>query len=139
VNVKAASLTLALVACAAPVATPPPDNAGAYRSPAASGPVTSWLVLARGPAAGTAGTLTFRIDERTPVAQLLVKAVDGAPEIEQIEIEYTGNQGSQIIRLGRALAEGDGQVIELRDRRQISKLIVTTDPDSTGEYIVFGA
>jgi hypothetical protein len=136
---KVASLALILGACAAPVATPPPDNAGAYRNPATTAPVTGWLVLARGPAAGTAGTLTFRIDERTPVAQLLVKSVAGAPEIEQIEIEYTGNQGSQIIRLGRTLPEGDGQVIELRDRRQISKLIVTTDPDSTGEYIVFGA
>jgi hypothetical protein len=136
---KAASLALALFACAAPVATPPPTNAGAFQDPAAGSPVTGWLVLARGPAAHTAGTLTFDVTERTPVSQLLLKAVDGAPEIEQIEIEYTGNQGSQIIRLGRPLNAGDGQVIELRNRRQISKLIVVTDPDSSGEYIVFGA
>jgi hypothetical protein len=67
-----------------------------------------------------------------------VKSIQGAPEIEHIQIEYVDDSQPQVVRLERQLAEGDGQVIELRHKKQISKLVVTTDPDSTGEYIVFG-
>jgi hypothetical protein len=129
-----------LFACAPPPATtaPGPNNPGAFSEPAPASPVRGWVVLARGPANGTAVSHTHEVTDPAPVAQLLVKAIQGAPEIEQIEIEYVDDQMPQIVRLERRLAEGDGQVIELRAKRQISKLVVVTDPDSTGEYIVFG-
>ena len=137
---KQAILGLALFACAPSPATsaPGPNNPGAFTEPAPASPVRGWVVLARGPADPAAVSRTFDISEPAPVAQIMVKAVEGAPEIEQIQIEYVDDSQPQVVRLERPLGTGDGQVIELRQRKQISKLVVVTDPDSTGEYIVFG-
>ena len=139
---KHAILGLALFACATAPATsaPGPDNPGAFTAgPAApASPVRGWVVLARGPADPAAVSRTYEVTDPAPVAQIMVKAINGAPEIEQIQIEYADDSQPHVVRLERQLAEGDGQVIELRQTKQISKLVVVTDPDSTGEYIVFG-
>jgi hypothetical protein len=137
---KHAILGLALFACATPPATSAsgPNNPGAFTEPAAASPVRGWVVLARGPADPAAVSRTYEITEPSAVAQIMVKSIEGSPEIEQIQIEYVDDSQPQVVRLERPLSQGDGQVIELRHKKQISKLVVVTDPDSTGEYIVFG-
>jgi len=127
-----------VVACA-PNASPPPAapqqaNAGAFgESPGAA--VRSWVVLGEADAIDL--SQTHVVTSREPFDELLVKATDGAPEIEQIQIELEDHT-SKLIRLDKKLPAGEGQVIELRDKRPISKIIVFTDPDSKGRYMVFG-
>lgn len=96
----------------------------------------AWVLLAEVPVVEV--TQTIPVTSTEPFGQLIVKGIDGAPEIEQIEIEYA-DRGSRVVRLDRKLPAGEGQVIELRERRPIAKLVVTTDPDAPGRYVVFGA
>lgn len=129
-------LFLFLAACAS--APPPNNHVGAYRDPAAAAPaVRDWVVLGNGV---PAIDLQQQIIVTRPTAfdQLLVKGVSGAPEIQQIEIQYD-DRSVHTVTLDRKLPAGEGQVIELRDRRAITRLTVFTDPDGQGSYSVFGS
>ncbi|HEU0036502.1 MAG TPA: hypothetical protein VFQ53_38080 [Kofleriaceae bacterium] len=136
---------LVLGACAprttsypAPASPPPPSNAGAFHEVQPRQPVVAdWFVLGQAVQTGEL-TQTIYVDGRDPVSQLLVKADSGEPEIEQIEITYSDNQ-SKRVTLDRKLVAGDGQVIELRERRAIQKIVVYADPDSRGQYTIFGS
>lgn len=44
-----------------------------------------------------------------------------------------------MVRLSKTLAEGEGQVIELRERKPIARIVVVTDPDAPGQLVIFGA
>jgi hypothetical protein len=114
-----------------PVAT----NSGAFSDPAPAG-INSWIELGGAQAVNT--SQTHQVTTLEPFAQLMVKAVDGELEIEQIQIEYA-NHENRIVQMKRKFVKGEGQVIELREKRPIAKIIVFTDPDSTGSYIVYGA
>jgi hypothetical protein len=116
---------------------PAATNPGAFSDD--SSPVRGWVVIG-GAEANENGAMSqsYDVDTRQPFAQLLVKAVDGAPEIEQIQIEYDTHE-TRLVPFARRLAAGEGQVIELREKRPIAKIVVYTDPDSSGRYIVFGS
>ena len=138
-------IALVFAACAPRSVTPVPssENAGAFADPPArvmpredgSEAVRGWVVLGRAQTTNLSQTHVVTTGE--PFAQILVKAVDGEAEIEQIEITYRDHQ-SRVVRLGRRLVAGDGQVIELREKRPIEKIVVHTDPDSRGDYVLFG-
>jgi hypothetical protein len=142
--VKHAIFAMMLAACA-PSAVPAPStaNSGAFVDPPArvlptSGggeAVKGWVVLGKAHTVDLAQTHLITTTE--PFDELLVKAVDGEPEIEQIEIQYRDRQ-SRTVRLERRFAAGEGQVIELRDKRAIEKIVVHTDPDTQGDYVLYG-
>ena len=129
-------LMLFLVACGG--APPPDSHVGAYRDPAVSAPaVRDRVVIGNGvPAVNLQQQIM--LTQPTAFNQLLVKGVSGAPEIQQIEIQYD-DKSVHTVTLDRKLPEGEGQVIELRDRRAITRLTVFTDPDGQGSYSVFGS
>jgi hypothetical protein len=131
-------LPLYLVLVAACGGAPASNHVGAYRDPVAAAPaVRDWVVLGDNV---PAVALQQQVIVQSPHAfgQLLVKGVSGAPEIQQIEIEYD-DKSVHTVTLERTLPAGEGQVIELRDRRAIRKLTVFTDPDGQGTYAVFGS
>jgi hypothetical protein len=145
-----ACVAIMMFACApngvAPAPTEPvrpAGNPGAFADPAPARilppdrgeAVRGWVVLGRAPVIDLAQTHLVTTAE--PFSQILVKAIDGAPEIEQIVIEYR-DRGSQAVRIERKLVAGQSQVIELREKRPIDRIIVRTDPDSHGDYVVFG-
>jgi hypothetical protein len=134
-------LTLFFVVACAPngtraIAAPrsAPDS-GAFQDPSPA-VIDKWVTIAEAPTIDL--SQEHVILSRESFGQLLVKAIDGAPEIEQIEIEYADHE-SRVVKLERKLVTGEGQVIELREKRPIAKLVVFTDPDSSGTYVVFGA
>ena len=99
--------------------------------------VRDWVVIGNGvPAVNLQQQIM--LTQPTAFNQLLVKGVSGAPEIQQIEIQYD-DKSVHTVTLDRKLPEGEGQVIELRDRRAITRLTVFTDPDGQGSYSVFGS
>ena len=131
-------LFLVIAAACGGAPSPATNHVGAYRDPAAAPPaVRDWVVLGDNVAAVS---LQQQVVVRSPQAfgQLLVKGVTGAPEIQQIEIEYD-DKSVHTVTLDRTLPAGEGQVIELRDRRAITRLTVFTDPDGQGTYAVFGS
>lgn len=135
-------ITLALVAACTPNGARVPEapasnvsNTGAFQEPEAA-VIHKWVTIAEAPTIDL--SQEHVILTRESFGQLLVKATDGAPEIEQIEIEYADHE-SRVVKLERKLVTGEGQVIELREKRPIAKLVVHTDPDSSGTYRVFGA
>jgi hypothetical protein len=136
---RAALLGLTLAACAANGSTAVPPAAslppGGFRDEAVTAPVQRWVLLGERPVVNVSQTIDVATTE--PFTQLIVKGIDGAPDIEQIEIEYA-DQGSRVVRLQRKLPAGEGQVIELRERRPIARLVVTTDPDAPGRYVILG-
>jgi hypothetical protein len=136
-------LAAALLGACAPNGTTPapaqpqPTNAGVFREPTPRVPVHDWVVLSGVTAtANTAQDIPVGAGEA--FSQLLVKAIAGEPEIEQMEI-YFANDESRLIKLDHKLVAGDGQVIELREKRAIKRIIVYTDPDSQGTYTIYGA
>ncbi|HEY5937373.1 MAG TPA: hypothetical protein VIU61_22150 [Kofleriaceae bacterium] len=131
-------LPLALFLAACGGAAPPNNHVGAYRDPAVSAPaVRDWVVIGTGVPAVNLQQQIMLTQPRA-FGQLLVKGVSGAPEIQQIEIQYD-DKSVHTVTLDRTLPEGEGQVIELRDRRAIMRLTVFTDPDGQGSYSVFGS
>lgn len=72
------------------------------------------------------------------IGQLYIKGVAGEAEIQQIQVEYM-DQGVKRIDLDMRFQPGDGQVIELREQRPISRIIVFIDPDTQGTFEVLGA
>lgn len=128
-------------ACATPTAPPPAHQPppGAYSQQTQPRRLTDadWVVLGQAPVAGVSQTV--EVSTTQPFSHLRVEAVEGAPEIEQLEIEYANNGGSRVVRLSKTLAEGEGQVIELRERKPIARIVVVTDPDAAGQFVIFGA
>jgi hypothetical protein len=130
-------LLVMTAACAANSGAPNATG-GAYRDPEIAAPaVRDWVVLG---SEIPAVNLQQQVIVTSPAAfgQLLVKGVSGAPEIQQIEIQYD-DKSVHTVTLDRTLPAGEGQVIELRDRRAITRLTVFTDPDGRGSYAVFGS
>jgi hypothetical protein len=123
------------LACTARDTSVGPANPGAFRAPA-DRTVGEWIELGGGTVGGL--SQSHVVATQRPIETLLVQAVDGAPEIEVIQIHYRDGQ-TRRVRLQRTLPADDGQVIELRERRPISRIVVFTDPDSSGEYVLFGA
>ena len=133
-------LLLFVVACGgtAPAPQPTTTNSGAFHEPDRR-VVRDWAVLSDAVTVdGT--TLVHTLDLRAdspPVEQLLVKAIQGAPEIESLQIIYDDNNVEKV-QLERVLNAGDGQVIELRGRRAIRQIVIATDPDSHGSFAIYG-
>ena len=135
------SAIIVLLAAGCYSQTPPaePANTGAYQQP--TSPAVSagdWVELA--PPVTTTNMqqdITVGVTDR-PFSQLMVKAVDGEPQIETLEIQYMDDDLKQVT-VHRKLLAGDGQVIELRQRAVIKKITVFTQPDSHGTYTIFGA
>jgi len=131
-------LALALTACATqPQQVTTPTNTGAYREPSAPPEVTDWVVLSPTVQTGSMQQLIEVGTTNRPFSQLLLKAVDGEPQIEMLQIQYADDELKQV-DVHRKLVAGDGQVIELREKRAIKKITVITDPDSHGSYTIFG-
>lgn len=72
------------------------------------------------------------------IGQLYIKGVTGEAEISQIQVEYM-DKGVKRIDLNMRFQPGDGQVVELREQRPISRIIVFIDPDTQGTFEVLGA
>jgi hypothetical protein len=124
--------------CATAQPEPPvsPANTGAFTSQPA-GPVANWVDL--GPAmAVNEVTHAIEVRDPNPFGELLVKATAGEPKISQLQIEY-GDHTTYKVDFNRRMVAGDGQVIELRQRRAITKITVFTDGNSNGSFQIFGA
>jgi len=135
---NAIMFVLALAGCATrpePVNTP--ANTGAYREPSAPPEVTDWVMLSPTVQTSSMQQLIEVGTTNRPFSQLLLKAVDGEPQIEMLQIQYADDELKQV-DVHRKLVAGDGQVIELRENRAIKKITVITDPDSHGSYTIFG-
>ena len=136
---RSAILMIALASCYSQTPPAEPANTGAYQQPASPAVGASdWVVLA--PTVTTTNmqqTVEVGVTDR-PFSQLMLKAVDGEPQIETLEIQYMDDNLKQVT-VHRKLLAGDGQVIELRERAVIKKITVFTQPDSHGSYTIFGA
>jgi hypothetical protein len=125
--------------CATAPADPPvtPANPGAFSSQPPTTAVANWVEL--GPAVPRDEfSHTIDVSDPNPFGELLVKATAGEPKISQLQIEY-GDRTVYKVDLNRRMVAGDGQVIELRQRRAITKITVYTDGNSKGSFQVFGA
>lgn len=135
---RRAILLFALAGCYSQTPPPAPANTGAYQQPSSPPEVRDWVVLA--PAVTTTNmqqTVEVGVTDR-PFSQLLLKAVDGEPQIESLEIQYMDDDLKQVT-VHRKLLAGDGQVIELQQNGVIKRITVFTQPDSHGSYTIFGA
>lgn len=121
------------IGCA--TAPPPSPNTGSFHEP--TGNVAQWVEL--GPLV-LVDEFSHTIDVRdpNPFGELLVKGTAGEPKISQLQIEY-GDHTVYNVDLNRRLVPGEGQVIELRQRRAITKITVFTAGNSNGSFTIFGA
>src|SRR5512138_3147317 len=130
------AICLLFAGCAAAPPPPPstPNNGSFHEAP---GAVAQWVDL--GPVVPV-DELTHRIDVSDPNAfgELLVKGTAGEAKISQVQIEYPDHTVYNV-DLQRRLEPGEGQVIELRQRRPITKITIYTSGNSNGTFTIFGA
>ena len=117
--------------------TPRPSHAeGGFQAQPAP-VVTDWVSLGS-PAPVTPSQQTLELHgEPGAFSQLMVKGVSGEPEVAHIRIEYM-DKSIKGVQVQRRFVPGDGQVIELKEHRPISKIIVFLDPDSQGTVEILG-
>ena len=135
---RSAILMFALAGCYSQPPPVAPTNAGAYQQPSSPAEVRDWVVLTQAvPTTNMQQVVEVGVTNR-PFSQLMLKAVDGEPQIESLQIEYMDDDMKQVT-VHRKLVAGDGQVIELQQKAVIKKITVFTQPDSKGSYTIFGA
>lgn len=139
-NIKTLGIAFACAAgfgCAtAPTESAPVRNTGAFVEPGPSR-VANWVDL--GPAVAQDEFIhTIAVSDPNPFGELMVKGVAGEPKISTIRIEYPDHSVQQVT-LDKRFVVGEGQVIELRQRRAIAKITVITAGNSNGAFTVFGA
>lgn len=128
----------ALAGCAstpAPVQRPSAASGG-YRAPQPK--ADRWVSLgAAVPTSPTQHTIEVG-GAGGKIGTLMLKGIAGEAEVEQITITYM-DEMQQSVDVQKKLLPGDAQVIELREDRVISRIIVIMDPDSNGQIELLGA
>jgi len=120
---------------AQPYQEPTPATGGFTAAPAV---VEDWVQL--GSPVATAPMQQTLVVPPTigPLHQLMVKGVTGQARIAQILLQYS-DQRERTVDVRKVFGPGDGQVIELREPQQVSKVVVFTEPESTGSIVLLGS
>jgi hypothetical protein len=131
---------LFVVGCATSPAQPyhhPTAATGGFAAPAST-EIREWVELGT-PVATSPMQQTLVVSPTIgPLRQLMLKGVTGEARIAQILVTYT-DQSERTFELRKLFGPGDGQVIELREPQQVAKVVVFTEPESTGSIVVLGA
>jgi hypothetical protein len=108
--------------------------------PKASKPAAApgWVELASATPASNGKELIDVADDLGAVTQLRLTGVSGRPGIRAVRVEYKDG-GHHTFELEKILSSNSRTaVVDLRGARAISMIIVMTDRDSPGSYVVEG-
>jgi len=101
-------------------------------------PAPQWVPLADGYSA-TTPSQQIDLRGRGEFARLRIQGTSGTPVIKQITIDYSDSEPAQVVRIDEQLAPGQVRDIDLNGgRRPVKRIIVYAEPQSSGQYTVFG-
>jgi hypothetical protein len=96
-----------------------------------------WAPITRGNA--RTGRTDFFLPTRQRYRKIRIEAIRGEPVIAKVGIEFA-NGGTQVVYVNAALPVGAGEVIDLtNDTRTVTRVIIDANPQSRGQFAVYGA
>ncbi len=96
-----------------------------------------WVPITRGNS--RTGRTDFFLPGKQRYRKIRIEGIRGEPVIAKVAIEFA-NGGTQLVYVNAALPVGAGEVIDLtNDVRTVTRVIVDTNPQSRGQFAVYGS
>jgi len=96
-----------------------------------------WVPITRG--TSRAGRTDFFLPNKQRYRKIRIEGTRGEPVIVKVAIEF-GNGTNQVVNFNSAFPPGVGEVIDLtNETRIVKRIIVDADPQSRGQFSVWGA